>query len=357
MARKHRISLLILAGLVALTVAMLVQANDIGAVFQAICSVSVPWLGLGVATALLFVALEGGMIWYLVRALRPGVCLCTCVGWSFAGFFFSAITPSSTGGQPMQVYYMKRAGIPVAESAPVLMMIAVLYKLDIFLIGVAICCFRQKGLVAYLGGYHWLFYLGMALNAVVVGLLILVMSRPALAEKVVLRAEHLLVILRIAKPSTARRTRLTEMVADCEAVVKYFGKNRRKTLVVAAITFAQRLLPFLLSWIIYRGMGLAEEGILQLMVLQAAVTITVDLLPLPGSAGITELVAATAFATVFPGELLAAFLCLSRGIGFYSLLIISAAVVVRMQLRKGKLPEQRDLSCLHQDSRKMKECS
>lgn len=33
------------------------------------------------------------------------------------GFFFSSVTPSASGGDPMQMYYMKKDGLPLGHSA------------------------------------------------------------------------------------------------------------------------------------------------------------------------------------------------------------------------------------------------
>ncbi len=64
------------------------------------------------------------MIWYLLRALNCGVSPFSCIRYSFIGFFYSGITPSATGGQPMQLYYMKKAGIKISDSTVVLMTVA-----------------------------------------------------------------------------------------------------------------------------------------------------------------------------------------------------------------------------------------
>ena len=66
------------------------------------------------------------MIWYLLTSMRKKtdsqttvlcvvgkekVCsLWRCIQYSFIGFFYSGITPSATGGQPVQLYYMNKDG-------------------------------------------------------------------------------------------------------------------------------------------------------------------------------------------------------------------------------------------------------
>lgn len=84
---------------------------------------------------------------------------------------------------------------------------------------------------------------------------------------------------------------------------------------------------FLLTVLIYCGFSLKGTGFLTIALLQAAVYIAVDMLPVPGAQGITELMYCSVFSSVFPGHYLMASLYVNRGISFYFLLLVSLAVV------------------------------
>ena len=71
-----------------------------------------------------------------------------------------------------------------------------------------------------------------------------------------------------------------------------------------------------------------------IMLLQAAVYITVDMLPLPGAQGITELVYCRIFSKVFTGGYLMPSLYVTRGINFYFLLFLSLCVEIGNQMRE-----------------------
>lgn len=64
------------------------------------------------------------------------------------------------------------------------------------------------------------------------------------------------------------------------------------------------------------------------MALQASVYISVDMLPLPGSQGISELMYISVFAPVFTDTLLASSMCVTRGLSFYFLLAIGACTAL-----------------------------
>ena len=74
-------------------------------------------LGSGGCSCYLFVCAEGYMIWYLASGNeskteeKEGSSLIRCIQYSFIGFFYSGITPSATGGQPVQpLIYEQRFG-------------------------------------------------------------------------------------------------------------------------------------------------------------------------------------------------------------------------------------------------------
>lgn len=55
--------------------------------------------------------------------------------------FYSGITPSATGGQPVQLYYMNKDGNKGSDSTIVLMTVAVIYKIVLVVLGVGMLLF------------------------------------------------------------------------------------------------------------------------------------------------------------------------------------------------------------------------
>ena len=70
-----------------------------------------------------------------------------------------------------------------------------------------------------------------------------------------------------------------------------------------------------------------------MLFLQAVISVSVDMLPLPGAQGITELMYQTVFAHVFTGTYLIPSMLVSRGINFYFLLIVSLIIVLVNKIR------------------------
>ncbi len=336
---KNQLSYLFFIVLAVLAFYTVFRDNDMALVAASLKKMKLSYLLACAVTALVFTMMEGVMIWYLLRALQGTARLMDCIRYSFVGFLYSGITPSATGGQPMQLYHMKRDGNGLSESTVVLMTVALVYKLVLVLMGIAMVLFGFPVLKENLGNYLNLFYLGMFLNTALVAVLLVVMVFPAFAEWMILGVEKLLVKGRLMKQSEYRTASIHRFIQSYQNAVQFLLKNKTQVAVVMLATFGQRCLVFILPYIVYCGFGLKGADALAILMIQMSIYLAVDMLPLPGAQGITELMYKRAFRDIFTVEYVVPSMCVSRGISFYFLLFFSMAVCVvhhvRFRMRRG----------------------
>lgn len=333
---KHMcLSILFFLAVMLLTFSVFFKNTELSDIYMAWKRMNPLCLLAAALTAVFFVSAEGIMIWYLLSAMhreyrlthrRTGVL--RCIAYSFIGFFYSGITPSATGGQPMQLYYMKKDGNRLADSSVVLMTVAVIYKLVLSLTGIGILAFWYAPLKAYLGGYLSLYVLGLLLNVGLVAILLFVMLVPDTASRLIHGVERFLVRLRLMKQSAERQDKIDAFVDSYRASVNFLMEHKGKVLMVIFGTFLQRFSVFFLTWLVYRGFQLEGTAMWDILWLQASIYIAVDMLPVPGAQGITELMYRSVFATVFPGHLMMPSILAVRGLNFYLLLVLSLLTVL-----------------------------
>ena len=348
MNRKNILSILLFLALMLLTFYTIFHGNDMNYVWQTIRKLQPVYLVLAILTGIFFVSAEGLVFWYLFRALKCRASLLSCIKYAFIGFFFSGITPSATGGQPMQLYHMKKAGLRIADSTVILMTVALIYKLVLVLIGIGVLIFWYPSLRFYLENYIYLYFLGLFLNTALVAALLFIMVSPRCFHNLVLAGDKLLIKLHILKSSETRTKKLFDMADSYHEAVVFFLQHKKHIAVVTAFTFVQRFSVFFLTWLIYKGMGLSGHSMLTVIIIQATVYIGVDMLPLPGAQGITELMYKTVFSVIFPGAYLTASMCITRSINFYLLLILSALITAVATLLIRRVPLKKSA----QDSRR-----
>lgn len=334
---KKILSAVLFLGLAALTFYIIFKDQDFGNLIRDIQNMHKGYLFFAVCLGLFFVSAEGILIWYLLRAIGDKGKLCSCIKYSFTGFFYSGITPSASGGQPMQLYYMKKDGHNIANSTVVLMSLAVAYKLVLVIMGIGISIFWWGNLKLFMGSYLPIYFLGLFLNAILVVILLAIMLNGPGMEKVIHFMERLLVKIHVMKPSEKRKESIHNLVEQYHETVTFLKGHKRVIFFLVGFTFVQRCSLFVLTYFIYCGMGLQGANPFTVITLQAVVYIAVDMLPLPGSQGITEVMYAAVFKNIFLGSSLTVSMCVTRGINFYFLFIVSAMVAAYCWWYTGKI--------------------
>ena len=118
-----------------------------------------------------------------------------------------------------------------------------------------------------------------------------------------------------------------------------FLKEHKQVIVnVFAITMFQRFALFTATWFVYKAFGLSGQSAWLIILLQSTISVSVDMLPLPGGMGISEKLFLVIFAPIFGTGLLLPGMILSRGLGYYTELLVSAVltIVANFTIGKGK---------------------
>ena len=306
-----------------LTIYGVFHGEDLGSMMDAIRSANKHWLVPGLALVAFFIWGESIIIWYMMRSCGIHLKERLCFLVSSVGFFFSCVTPSATGGQPMQIYFMKKEKIPIPVSTVILMIVTIIYKLVLVAIGLGIVLFARGFLNTYLGDVLFIFYLGLGLNIFCVTFMMILVFHPFLAKRIMTLGHTILEKLHLLRKKEGRLAKLEASMDMYNDTAAYIRQHPMLMLNVFLITFGQRIALFAVTYFVYRAFSLTGTPMITLITLQAVIAVSVDMLPLPGGMGISETLFLIIFAPVF-GELLLPGMVLSRGLGYYSELLISA---------------------------------
>ncbi len=313
-----------------LAVNLVFKDQDLGEMLADLDKANKLWLLGGAVLSVLFVAGEAVIIKYLLRLFRVKIPLRRCLKYSFVGFFYSYITPSASGGQPAQMYYMKKDGICLGHSSLIMVVITLTFKAVLVVMGAALLLLHPLTVIDNTGEYFWLLLLGFGLNLAYISALLFLLIRPALACRLMNGAVKLLCRLHLIKSS--KRDAYMEKVRRLEKTytdgAKYIKSHYKAVINVFVITCAQRLFYFAVTWVVYKSYGLSGTSFLSLITMQVMIAVSVEMLPLPGAAGITEACFLVMQGAAFGESLVRPGMLLSRGLTFYVILIIGALVTL-----------------------------
>ncbi len=311
-----------------ITVKLIIGKKDFGTIINDFCSAGLGWLILGLLLVLLFVCGESVIIRYMLGKLKAPVSILKCIKYSFVGFFYSYITPSSSGGQPAQIYYMKKDGIKIGYSSLIMVIIAFTYKLALVLTGLILFIFRFSAMCEYIGGLMWLVIVGFVLNIAYIILLGAMVIKPLWVKGIGIKAVKWFAKIRIIRNEKKYINKINRICENYILSATYFKENLHTVLKILGITIIQRLFLFSVTFVVYKSYGLGDTLFIDIVAVQAIIGIAVEMLPLPGAAGVTEGCFMSMFKPIFGAQLVTPALILSRGMSFYFLLIVGGVVTV-----------------------------
>ena len=287
----------------------------------------------GLGLMLLYLCCEAASTWLILRTLGTPAPPLRCLGYACVGFYFSTVTPSSTGGQPMQIWSMTRDGIPGAHATLDMLLISICYQLAAALYAL-VGCFCFPGLSGRLGKGLWaLLVFGFVTALGLAALMTLLLIRPGWCVRLADWGTALLGRLPFVRDPAALRARLDGPIAQYAQGGKLLW--RRPTLLprLLLLSIAQLTCLYLVPWTVYRAFGLTGHNALELAVLQALMAVAVGFLPLPGATGAAESAFLKGFAAFF-GPLVTPAVVLSRGISCYGMLVVTGAATLILHLRR-----------------------
>ena len=324
--RKRILSAVFFFAILALTLWYVFRDENLSKISEYLADADERYAVLSVGAVIAFILGESVVICYLFHRLGTRPKFSHCCLFSFVGFFYSAITPSASGGQPMQVVYMRRDGIPVAVSTVVLAIVTITYKLVLVAAGGLMFLLRPPRLMVYLDPVAPIVWLGMGLNVVCVAALLVAVFHPDLARIFARWLLGLLTRLKLFRHPEKQAQRLERVLEQYRGTADFYRSHKGLIFRVFLITVVQRFALFLVTWFTYRAFGLHGHSLPEVTSLQAMISVAADMLPLPGGMGISETLFLEIFQGVFGADLVLPGMIISRGISYYTQLILCALV-------------------------------
>lgn len=245
---------------------------------------------------------------------------------SFVGSFFSAITPSASGGQPMQVVFMSAKKIDAGYSTSCLIQKFLVYQITstaftVFALIVEFDFFMKNVNTPLL----WLFLIaGFFSQVIVTGGIIFASFNTRISNWLLKITGKMLGKIRFVKNPEKHITKISDQVELFHEGNKNLIKSPKLMVASFALVFVQILLIMLVPYCIYRGFSLNSATVVEIVCSQSFVTLASAMMPLPGATGAAELAFSVFYGMFFGTAMLKSALLMWRVITYYAVILISA---------------------------------
>ena len=319
--------------LILLTLWVILKDQSITEIIDVFSNVKMQFVFIGILCMVVYLALEGINMRRTLKELGEKTSLKQCIKYSLIGFFFSSITPAASGGQPMQIYYMHKDNISVANST--LALLINLTSMQITTISLAIFSliinykFMNRVLII-------LFCIGIFLNgSALVLLLISILSR-RISKALIEFAVKILKFFKVKNLYRKKKKFLKELRLYQDSA-KYVKNNRKLMLKIFITTIIQFSIYYSIAYWTYRALGFSQINIFELTSMQSVLFATVSGIPSPGAVGVSEGAFIEIFRNVYPTNMIKSATLIHRGINFYLYVLISGIVVIVNDIKSRRI--------------------
>lgn len=296
-------------------------------VFSAIARFSVWWL-VACIGALLFYWLTDALLLYDItsymykrepfrRALKVGI----------IGLYYGALTPFATGGQPMQVMYLKRSKMPMGTATCVVCIKFVVYELSLCALYLAAMVLRGSYYYANYNEVFWFAMMGFVVNLVAVFFIILTIINKRLVLNIGAAMIRFLTRVKIIKEPEKTQGNFCKTIDDYHTAAAYISRYKLRAILSFFISVINLGFFFVIPYFIYLAFGNTDYGLIEIFTMQSLVYLAVSFFPTPGSAGAAEGGFLLFFGPIF-GKSVAIAMLIWRFFTYYLMLIVGSLLVV-----------------------------
>lgn len=286
------------------------------------------WVILAALCMVLFWIMDALIIKYLLTSIYRPESFKKSMIVALVGQYYNAVTPFASGGQPVQIYYMSRFGIPAGYSSSVLIIKFLMYQIILSIFCIPALLLKSRFIISYSLVVFLISLVGFIINAGAVFLIYSLSFNHALIKKIVFKVLNFLHRIRIIKDIGKFRTRLETATADFHRSICLVRGNIKDICITAIITTLQLIFYFSVTYFIYRAFDLKGAEWWDMVFIQTFLYLAVCYFPTPGATGASEGGFYLFFSWFFPESLIFVSMIIWRFITFYLNILVGGLVVV-----------------------------
>lgn len=312
------------------------ESMSVETLIEKISNADKKWIVVAMVSAACYVVLEAVALCSILRGIGYKVGFRKGIIYSTSDVYFSAITPSATGGQPASAFFMLKDGIPAGVTSAALILNLMMYNASIVFLGILAIIIAPKS--------FWGFHITSKVFIVIgfVGLSILSFFFLAVlrgSEKIFslirrfLRYLHSKKIMHRLEPRLEKLDKIEADYENCSQLIA--GKT---TIMVKAFCWnvLQRASQIIVPSLVYFAFGGHCKLLPVLFSKQCLITIGYNYVPIPGALGIADYLMIDGFSSIMPKGMAFELDMISRGFTFYICVTLSGIITLIGYLKGRK---------------------
>lgn len=291
------------------------------------------WLVLALVSMLGYMVFEGLSLNVLLRSIGIKTSLKNGIVYGAADAYFSAITPSATGGQPAVVYFMAKYGVPMATSIAILIINLILYNVSTIILGLLVVIIHPEIFFAFNPLSRTIIIAGGAVVTLLGIALILLLKKGEWMGEFLVKIVNLIHKIGIIRKPDKLVKRIRELEKDYGDAEKLIEGKPLMIFKAGVYNLLQRLSLIMVP--VYMDLAISHSTgkPITIWAIQCFIALGANCVPIPGAMGAYDYLMIDGYHNLMNPERVYRLAILSRAMSFYLCVIISCIIVLIAYLR------------------------
>lgn len=245
------------------------------------------------------------------------------------GQFLNGITPFQSGGQPFQVYLLKKDGVRITDSTNAMLKDYLSYQIALILVGVFTLLINLKFHVlsrnVYLNG---LIFLGFFINLVVLLMILAVTFAKKTGYKLANKVIHFVFKFKVVKKFGTSEDRIISSLNHFYETGSEIKKDKFLILKGVMYNVIHLLSFYLIPFIVFRSLGVNDISVIRSVISISFVMLIGNIVPIPGATGGIEYSFMQFFGIFTKGPVLSGAMLLWRFVTYFLAMIIGFVCLI-----------------------------
>ncbi len=263
------------------------------------------------------------------------------LGFMFTEVYFSSITPSYIGGQPIQMLEMKKDNVPYEVSSVVVLFNSMMNRIALLIVATILFIFYGGTVLTLNTFYQVLVCLGYGTAIFVSFFFAGAIYSKKMSNLFLKIANFLIDHIKFIKNKEELKEKLSKALLNYQKCAFLTKENKMILVESLLLMIAQRILFLLASYTVYRAFGLNEHSVFVVMAFQVCVCFGSDLMPTPGGVMVNEGLTLVVNEILYGSTLALSGMLMLRCFNFYFLVIISAIFYCLFRFPKKRVATEK----------------
>lgn len=321
MKKKYNILIIFVITLLVLFFSM---KDDYKTIINTIVNIKKTYLIIGFVLVIFYWFLSAIVIWVMARNFKKNYSFRNAFKLLLRTNFFNAVTPFSTGGQPYQVYALKKDKIKIADSTNIIIDCFITYQIALVLLGiVALTSNYYFNIFSNNGLLTKLITLGFIVNTFVIIMLFILTFTTKMSKFLVNIIIKLLSKTKIVKNKEKTIIDFERYLREFHEGAKILLKNKKQFFGCIFLQLMSLISLYLVPFALICGIDIQINSLIVIMS-SAYVMLIGSFVPIPGGTGGLEYGFIVFFSNFVLGSKVNAIMLLWRFITYYFGMIVGA---------------------------------